>query len=94
MKESRAKGLNLRLHIDEFVDGGGGGLAAELREPLGEPARAGDYVIWAPRLPHTTGEPDGFSAGTQPRQVLYMDSFISDDGFASDARLGALYIGL
>ena len=31
MKESRAEGLNLRLHIDEFVDGGGGGLAAELK---------------------------------------------------------------
>ncbi len=30
MKQSKSKGLDLRLHIDEFVDGGGGDLAAEL----------------------------------------------------------------
>ena len=28
-------------------------------------------VIWDPRLPHTTGEPDGLSGGAHPRQVLY-----------------------
>ena len=31
MKSSKKGGLDLRLHIDEFVDGGGGDLAAELR---------------------------------------------------------------
>ncbi len=31
MKESRKGGLDLRLHIDEFEDGGGGQLAAELQ---------------------------------------------------------------
>ena len=31
MKASRAGGLDLRLHIDEFEDGGGGELAAELQ---------------------------------------------------------------
>jgi len=31
MKESRQGGLGLRLHIDEFEDGGGGQLAAELQ---------------------------------------------------------------
>ena len=31
MKESRKGGLDLRLHIDEFEDGGGGKLAAELQ---------------------------------------------------------------
>ncbi len=31
LKSSRDGGLNLRMHIDEFVDGGGGELAAELR---------------------------------------------------------------
>lgn len=30
LKESRSLGLDLRMHIDEFVDGGGGDLAAEL----------------------------------------------------------------
>ena len=30
MKHSKKGGLDLRLHIDEFVDGGGGDLAAEL----------------------------------------------------------------
>ena len=31
MKSSRAGGLDLRLHIDEFEDGGGGQPAAELQ---------------------------------------------------------------
>ena len=31
LKASRHGGLDLRMHIDEFVDGGGGELAAELR---------------------------------------------------------------
>lgn len=31
MKNSKHGGLDLRLHIDEFVDGGGGDLAAELQ---------------------------------------------------------------
>ena len=31
MKSSKKGGLDLRLHVDEFVDGGGGDLAAELR---------------------------------------------------------------
>ena len=31
LKASRRQNLNLRIHIDEFVDGGGGELAAELK---------------------------------------------------------------
>ena len=31
MKESRRLGLDLRLHVDEFSDGGGGDLASDLR---------------------------------------------------------------
>ena len=31
LKESRASGLSLRMHIDEFSNGGGGDLAAELK---------------------------------------------------------------
>ncbi|RJU84997.1 MAG: imidazolonepropionase [Candidatus Poseidoniales archaeon] len=31
LKQSRSGGLDLRIHIDEFVDGGGGDLAAELQ---------------------------------------------------------------
>jgi len=31
LKSSRAGGLDLRMHIDEFADGGGGGLATELK---------------------------------------------------------------
>ena len=31
LKASRAGGLDLRMHIDEFADGGGGGLASELK---------------------------------------------------------------
>lgn len=31
LKSSRESGLELRMHIDEFVDGGGGDLAAELK---------------------------------------------------------------
>jgi|ETNmetMinimDraft_4_1059912.scaffolds.fasta_scaffold15363_2 imidazolonepropionase len=31
LRESRNSGLNLRLHIDEFCDGGGGDLAAEMK---------------------------------------------------------------
>ena len=34
-----------------------------------EPVRSGDYVLWDPRLPHTTGEPDAFSRAAAPRQV-------------------------
>ncbi len=31
LRESKAGGMDLRIHIDEFVDGGGGDLAAELK---------------------------------------------------------------
>lgn len=31
LRESRKGGLNLRMHIDEFTDGGGGSLASELK---------------------------------------------------------------
>ena len=31
LKESKKNGLDLRIHIDEFEDGGGGDLAAELK---------------------------------------------------------------
>ena len=47
-------------------------LAAELRcMGSAEPPRAGDYVLWDPRTPHTTGEAFEFNAAERPRAVMY-----------------------
>ena len=50
-------------------------LADELRDEHtfgpSAPARAGDYTLWDPRLPHSTGESDSLSGGAAARQVLY-----------------------
>ena len=68
LKQSRAKGLNLRLHIDEFVDGGGGGLAADLRVDTADHAHytndenrermkvAGVNTGFLPGTPYSMGE--------------------------------------
>ena len=68
LKESRREGLNLRLHIDEFVDGGGGGLAAELGVDTGDHAHhtsdsnrkkmkdAGVNTGFLPGTPYSMGE--------------------------------------
>ena len=46
-------------------------LASELRAELGDglPPQPGDYVIWDPRLPHSTGEADEYNMHDAPRQV-------------------------
>ena len=58
-------------------------LAAELRDERtmgqAEPVRSGDYVLWDPRLPHTTGESDAFSRSSAPRQVLYCAFMLARD---------------
>lgn len=41
--------------------------------------RSGDYVLWDPRLPHTTGESDAFSRSSAPRQVLYCAFMLARD---------------
>mmetsp|Transcript_50509 Transcript_50509/g.83708 ORF Transcript_50509/g.83708 Transcript_50509/m.83708 type:complete len:744 (-) Transcript_50509:304-2535(-) len=46
-------------------------LARELNDVVSDPPGSGDYVIWDPRLPHTTGEPNAFSTHNAPRQVFY-----------------------
>ena len=50
-------------------------LADELRDERtfgpSAPASAGDYTLWDPRLPHSTGESDSLSGGAAARQVLY-----------------------
>ncbi len=68
MKESRAKGLDLRLHIDEFTDGGGGELAAELNVDSADHAHhtsnanrvkmnnAGVNTGFLPGTPYSMGE--------------------------------------
>ena len=43
LKESRASGLDLRIHIDEFVDGGGGELAADLSVSTADHAHYTSY---------------------------------------------------
>lgn len=67
MKSSRAGGLDLRLHIDEFEDGGGGQLAAELQVSTADHAhytnddaraamdRAGVNCGFLPGTPYSMG---------------------------------------
>lgn len=47
------------------------GLAKELRGMSFSPPEPGDYVLWDPRLPHSTGERDALSQQDRPRQVFY-----------------------
>ena len=58
-------------------------LSAELKE-LGEaaPARRGDYVMWDPRLPHSTGEPAALNGGGATRQVFYCAFMLARDNGA------------
>lgn len=68
LKASRSGGLDLRLHIDEFVDGGGGDLAAELSVTTADHAhytnsdsrelmsKAGVNTGFLPGTPYSMGE--------------------------------------
>ena len=68
LKASRAGGLDLRIHIDEFVDGGGGDLAAELSVTTADHAhytnsesrdsmnKAGVNTGFLPGTPYAMGE--------------------------------------
>ena len=47
--------------------------------------RSGDYVLWDPRLPHTTGESDAFSRSSAPRQVLYCAFMLARDNDTQSA---------
>ena len=67
------------------------GLASELRDATfgtAEPPHAGDYTIWDPRLPHTTGEPDTFNGSGVARQVLYCAFMLAqgNEGLAAEQR--------
>ena len=68
LRESRSAGLNLRLHIDEFTDGGGGELAAEMKVDSADHAHytndesrikmdeAGVNTGFLPGTPYSMGE--------------------------------------
>ncbi len=68
LKQSRDGGLDLRIHIDEFVDGGGGDLAADLRVQSADHAHrtnlaarekmneAGVNVGFLPGTPYSMGD--------------------------------------
>jgi imidazolonepropionase len=68
LKESRKSGLDLRIHIDEFADGGGGDLAAELKVDSADHAHhtnddarakmksAGVNTGFLPGTPYSMGE--------------------------------------
>ena len=68
MKHSKKGGLDLRLHIDEFVDGGGGDLAAELNvttvdhahytsdETRDKMSKAGVNCGYLPGTPYSMGQ--------------------------------------
>jgi len=47
------------------------GLAKELRRAPAAPPQPGDYVLWDPRLPHSTGDKEALSSLDAPRQVFY-----------------------
>ncbi len=61
-KEASSKGLDIRLHIDEFCDGGGGNLAADLN------ATTADHAHYTPldsrKRMAKTGVMTGFLPGT------------------------------
>lgn len=62
LKASRNHGLSLRMHIDEFQDGGGGDLAAELRVDTADHAH---HTSWDTRLRmNEAGVLTGFLPGT------------------------------
>lgn len=68
LKHSRKNGLDLRIHIDEFVDGGGGELAADLKVSTADHAHytnddsrmamsdAGVNTGFLPGTPYSMGE--------------------------------------
>jgi len=68
LKASREGGLDLRIHIDEFVDGGGGSLAAELKVTTADHAhytndesrdamsKSGVNAGFLPGTPYSMGE--------------------------------------
>ena len=69
LKESRAAGLSLRMHIDEFSNGGGGELAAELKVDTADHSyhtpmdtrrdmqNAGVITGFLPGTPYAMGDP-------------------------------------
>ena len=69
LKESKKNGLDLRIHIDEFEDGGGGDLAAELKVQTADHAHhtkldtrinmanANVMTGFLPGTPYSMGEP-------------------------------------
>ena len=62
LKSSRAGGLELRMHIDEFSDGGGGGLATELKVTTADHAH---YTNHESRMEmESAGVNTGFLPGT------------------------------
>ncbi len=62
LKASREGGLDLRIHIDEFVDGGGGELASELQVTTADHAH---YTKLDTRIKmHNSGVSTGFLPGT------------------------------
>lgn len=68
LKQSREHGLHLRMHIDEFTDGGGGDLAAELKVQTADHAHysnenarhamnaSGVNTAFLPGTPYTMGD--------------------------------------
>ena len=62
LKQSRNGGLDLRIHIDEFVDGGGGELAAELKVQTADHAHYTN--VEARNLMSKNGVNTGFLPGT------------------------------
>ncbi|MDE0869515.1 MAG: hypothetical protein OSA21_04310 [Candidatus Poseidoniaceae archaeon] len=62
LKSSRAGGLELRMHIDEFTDGGGGGLAAELKVASADHAHYTGHAARAEM--ESAGVNTGFLPGT------------------------------
>ena len=66
-------------------------LARELQDGAfgkSEPAHVGDYTIWDPRLPHTTGDADAFNRADVPRQVFYCAFMLArgNEAHAADQR--------
>jgi len=68
LKQSRKNGLDLRMHIDEFTDGGGGDLASELKVQTADHAHysndnarhamndSGVNTAFLPGTPYTMGD--------------------------------------
>lgn len=80
LKASRKGGLDLRMHIDEFEDGGGGGLAAELGVTTGDHAHYTSDDARA--LMEEKGVTTGFLPGTPYAMGSKWPNFnqVSNDG--------------